>query len=141
MRPTCALALLAHPINSKTNSCAANNCAAFKPMIDPDTNPTQDTEHHLREPKTLTHDNVRLELTLPDGEKVELQPTPVEMLADVLPPHLTHAAGPLLTKVLPAGGPLLGGAWTCPVCGTTWPSGKPELCHDVPAAAGCPVER
>lgn len=46
-----------------------------------------------------------------------------------------------LTKVLPSGGPLLGGAWTCPVCGTTWPSGKPELCHDVPAAAGCPVER
>lgn len=53
MRPTCARLLAALPNNYKTNSCAANNCASFKPMNDPDTNPTQDTEHHLRETELL----------------------------------------------------------------------------------------
>ena len=48
LRPTCARPLTRKANNYKTNSCAVNNCAAFKPMIDQDTNPTQDTEHHLR---------------------------------------------------------------------------------------------
>lgn len=46
----------------------------------------------------------------------------------------------LLTKVLPAGGPLEATYWTCPVCGAAFRGVPPESCQSVPTRSACLVE-
>lgn len=99
-------------------------------MIDPDTNPTQDTEHHLR------GDGV------PDAV---VRGVAINVPAGAVAAHVYSGDGELLTKVLPAGGPLLPGhpdhkfpVWECSRCGMR--STRPRI-EGCPYAhgLGCPM--
>lgn len=109
---------------------ATADCAA--PL---ETGPSHQIEHQI----------VRVErickIVMPQGcEQVQvLDKASGEVIADF---HRTPGVvgDELLTKVLPAGEPLLAAHWTCPICGLSVRGVPPRSCLSEPGTTGCPAE-